>query len=123
MGAGEARALPTATELAELYNEWDLDQLISLAGDVDDHAALVVLCDARRMKMRARLAAALNLTVVREERERMYAAKLEAEQEYALSRAAMRQAAADMPVGTLLVGSAGFARPSDVCGQSAAPSE
>lgn len=116
MGAGER--LPTAEELAELYDEWQLNELVTLAGDVGEHAAREVLQEARRTKMRARLAAALNVPVVLEERQRQYALKLQVEQEYAEARAAMQQA------GALTCGrAAGYAPASAGVAQSVAPSE
>lgn len=121
MSEGE-RTLPTAEEIAELYSEYDLDQLVSLAGDVDDHDALTLLRAARRIKGRERLAAALNLPVIREERARQYEYKLAWDVETHNQRALMRQAAAAQPAGVFL-GDPGAAQPFVPSAQSAAPSE
>lgn len=117
----EGVRLPTAEELAELYDEWNLNELIDLAGDVDDHAALAVLRDARRIQKRARLARALNLPVIREERARQYELKVACDAEMATQRAFMRQAVAAQPVATFVGGGAPplFAASE----QSAVPSE
>lgn len=112
----EGEPLPTAEELAEIYGEYELGELIDIAGDVDAHAELVVLRDARRIHKLGRLARALNLPVVREERQRQYALKLEAETEYDRARLKLRGVASVMLYGAT-------PPPSDASEQSAAPSE
>jgi hypothetical protein len=118
----QQEGLPTAAELAEVYGEYELDELADLAADVDAHEARALLSDARRLRRRARLMAALNLPVVREERARQYELNLAAAVELHNTRAAMRQAVDALPAAVHYYDPATAPTCGDA-GQSAGPSE